>query len=90
MTDPRILGEIESRKAEYLAKHPSAPPSAVINSPTVPPPAPTRIQPNRSSRASAVFLLIPEGDNNEMIHYACTTLRADSSKRVQSQLGDVR
>ena len=92
VTDPKILGEIEIRKAEYLAKYPSTPPGAVVSSPTVPPSTPTRTQPNRSSRASTVFLLIPDGDDNEMIRYACTTLRADSSKRVQSlhQLGDVR
>ena len=34
VTDPRILGEIENRKAEYLAKYPSAPPSTVVNNPT--------------------------------------------------------
>ena len=94
VSDPRILKEIESRKAEYLARY-STDTSDVTTVPkTVPVPAtPARIQPSRLSRAQPMFLLTVLGDGADCVLFthACSILRADSGKRTQSlrQLEDI-
>ena len=94
VSDPRILGEIELCKAEYLARYSADAPGIPAIPKAMPiPPAPTRIQPSRSSRAQPMFLLAVLGDGTDcaLFNLACSTLRADSGKRIQSlrQLEDI-
>ena len=88
VSNPRILGEIESRKAEYLARYSIV---DTTGAPTIPrtapiPAAPTRIQPTRTSRAQPMFLLAvaSDGIDQALFNHACSVLRADSGKRIQS------
>jgi len=94
VTDSRILGEIESRKAEYLARYSGNTPDG----PTVPkiatiPSNPTRVQPSRLSRVQPTFLLavLDNGTDCALFSHACSILHADSGKRTQSlrQLEDI-
>ena len=92
--NPRILREVESRKAEYLARYSTDASDVTVVPKTVPiPAAPARIQPSRLSRAQPMFLLTVLGDGTDCVLFthACSILRADSGKRTQSlrQLEDI-
>jgi hypothetical protein len=91
VTDRRILEEIDLRKAEYQRRYATVPSPPEIA--TVAAPAPTRVQPARSSRAHPVFLLSTDDSKADatLFELACSMLHVESGKRTQSlhQLEDV-
>jgi len=91
VTDRRILEEIDLRKAEYQGRYATVPSPPEIA--TVAVPAPTRVQPARSSRAHPVFLLSTDDSRADttLFEFACSILHVESGKKTQSlhQLEDV-
>jgi len=95
VSDPRLLQEIEDQKAKYREQYSTMPLNDQPSDPkqVIQRPAPTRVQPGRSSRIQSVFILAADeyGEAPDLLGYACSTIRINSGKCVQAirQLEDV-